>query len=158
MRTTQSKYGRRFDEEFKRKVAELASQPGANQEQVARDLGISSYRVTRWKTQYAAAGAAPGVSTQELERENRTLRRENEDLRQPRSILNPAAVVLRRSGETCGRHRVAPEAHARAPPARHAEAVLPGPAPRIAVISAPSLPTTWPSGSIHPPASTRKTV
>ena len=42
MAITQSKYGRRFDEEFKRQVAALASQPGAKQEQVARDLGVSA--------------------------------------------------------------------------------------------------------------------
>ena len=58
MRTTQSKYGRRFDEEFKREVAELASKPHANQEQVARDLGVSSYSVARWKKQYADAPSA----------------------------------------------------------------------------------------------------
>ena len=45
MSTTQSKYGRRFDEEFKREVAALASRPGAKQEQVARDLGVSPYSV-----------------------------------------------------------------------------------------------------------------
>ena len=39
MRTTQSKYGRRFDEEFKREVAALASKLGAKQEQVARRSG-----------------------------------------------------------------------------------------------------------------------
>lgn len=37
MATTQSKNGRRFDEEFEREVAALASKPGAKQEQVARD-------------------------------------------------------------------------------------------------------------------------
>ena len=53
MSITKSKYGRRFDEEFKREVADLASKPGAKQEQVARDLGVSPYSVSRWKKQYA---------------------------------------------------------------------------------------------------------
>lgn len=43
METTQSKFGRRFDEEFKREVAALASELGAKQEQVARDLGVSAF-------------------------------------------------------------------------------------------------------------------
>ena len=96
MRTTQSKYGRRFDEEFKREVAELASKPCANQEQVARDPGVSSYSVARWKKQYADASisAARNVNTQELERENRALRRKNEDLRQQRSILKKALAIV----------------------------------------------------------------
>ena len=49
MSITKSKHGRRFDEEFKREVADLASKPGAKQEQVARDLGVSPYSVARWK-------------------------------------------------------------------------------------------------------------
>ena len=63
MSMTKSKYGRRFDEEFKREVADLASKPGAKQEQVARDLGVSPYSVARWKKQYANAstGASTGV-------------------------------------------------------------------------------------------------
>ena len=76
MATSQSKYGRRFDEEFKREVAALASRPGARQEQVARALGISPCRVSRWKKLYGSAGDGPGtppaapplgVSVQELE-------------------------------------------------------------------------------------------
>ena len=96
MSITKSKYGRRFDEEFKREVAGLASRPGAKQEQVARDLGVSPYRVARWKKQYATApaSASPGVNTQELERENRALRRENEDLRQQRAILEKALAIV----------------------------------------------------------------
>ncbi len=96
MRTTQSKYGRRFDEEFKREVAALASKPGANQKQVARDLGVSPYSVSRWKKLYAEgpAGPVPGVSALELERENWALRRENEELRQQRSILKKALAIV----------------------------------------------------------------
>ena len=84
---TKSKYGRRFDEEFKREVAALASRPGAKQEQVARDLGVSPSSVARWKKQSATAPArvSPGVNAQqELERENRALRRENQDPREQR--------------------------------------------------------------------------
>ena len=96
MRTTQSKYGRRFDEECKREGAALANQPGANQEQVARDLGVSPYSVSRWKKLYAGgpAGSSLGVNPQELERENRAWRRENEDLRQQRSILKKALAIV----------------------------------------------------------------
>ena len=96
MPNNQSKYGRRFDEEFKREIAALANQPGANQEQVARDLGVSPYSVSRWKKLYAGgpAGPTPSVNPLELERENRALRRENEDLRQQRSILKKALAIV----------------------------------------------------------------
>ena len=98
MATTQSKYGRRFDEEFKREVAALASKPGAKQEQVARDLGVSAFSVARWKKQYAstppAASSALGVGVPELERRIRALERENADLREQRSILKKAVAIF----------------------------------------------------------------
>ena len=103
MATSQSKYGRRFDEEFKREVAALACRPGARQEQVARDLGVSPYSVSRWKKLYGSAGerpgaspiaSAPGVSVQELERRIRALERENADLREQRTILKKAVAIF----------------------------------------------------------------
>ena len=95
MATTQSKYGRRFDEEFKREVAVLASRPGARQEQVARDLGVSPYSVARWKKQYGGTPAvASGVSVQELERRIKALERENADLREQRAILKKAVAIV----------------------------------------------------------------
>ena len=89
MATSQSKFGRRFDEEFKREVAALASRPGARLEQVASDLGVSPWSVSRWRRQYggestqslAAPTSSPSVSVQELERRIRALERENADLR-----------------------------------------------------------------------------
>ena len=50
--TTQSKNGRRCDEECKREVAALASRPGATDEQVGRDLGVSAWRVARWRRRF----------------------------------------------------------------------------------------------------------
>ena len=47
MATTQSKHGRKFDEEFKREVATLASAPGKTDEAVGRDLGVSAWSVAR---------------------------------------------------------------------------------------------------------------
>ena len=61
MATSQSKFRRSFDEEFKREVAALASRPGAEQEQVARDLGVNPYSVSRWKKLYG--GSEPALST-----------------------------------------------------------------------------------------------
>ena len=64
MATTQSKFGRRFDEEFKREVVALASRPGASDTQVARDIGVSPSSAGRWKKPYGRppAAVAPGVS------------------------------------------------------------------------------------------------
>ena len=96
MSTIQSKYGRKFDEEFKREVAELASRPGAKQEQVARDLGVSPYSVSRWKKLYGGLPAMPSsvVSVQKLERRIKALERESADLREQRAILKKAVAIV----------------------------------------------------------------
>ena len=96
MSTTQSKYGRRLDEEFKREVAALASRPGTKQDQVARDLGVSPYRVSRWKKLSGGLSAAPssGVSVQELERRIKALAREHADRREQRAILKKAVAMV----------------------------------------------------------------
>ena len=47
MPNNESKYGRRFDEEFRHDVAALSGRPGAKLEQVARDLGVSPWSVSR---------------------------------------------------------------------------------------------------------------
>lgn len=97
MATTQSKFGRRFDEEFKREVVALASRPGASDTQVARDLGVSSYSVGRWKKLYGPppeAASAPGVSVGELQRRIRALERECADLREQRTILKKAVAIF----------------------------------------------------------------
>ena len=101
MATTQSKNGRRFDEEFKGEVAALASRPGATDEPVGRDLGVSAWSGARWRrrlgtdkshgerTSASAANSpsAGSVSMVELERQIKALQRENADLREQRSIL-----------------------------------------------------------------------
>ena len=105
MATTQSKYGRKFDEEFKREVATLATAPGKSDEQVGRDLGVSAHSVARWRRRFglhkggggqAATPPAPAASpgTAETERELRALRREVEDLRQQRETLKKALVIF----------------------------------------------------------------
>ena len=106
MATTTSKYGRRFDEEFKREVAALASQPGATIERVADDLGVSAWSVARWRRRYRATDAGsttaltptskatPLASAAELERDNRALRRELAEVRQQREILKKALAIF----------------------------------------------------------------
>ena len=100
-----SKYGRRFDEEFRREVAALACRPGARLAQVAHDLGVSPWSVSRWKKQYGggyqnggapvtSSPAAAGASVAELERRIKALERENADLREQRTILKKAVAIF----------------------------------------------------------------
>ena len=100
--------GKRFDEEFKREAARLASQAGKTDEQVARDLGVSAWSVSRWRREFGLSkgagglrpnpvpGAArpPTVNVAELERQIRALQRENADLREQRTILKKAVAIF----------------------------------------------------------------
>ena len=64
---------------------------------MARDLGVSSYSVGRWKKLYGSippAASAPSVSVAELERRIRALERENADLREQRTILKKAVAIF----------------------------------------------------------------
>ena len=105
MSTQKSKFGRRYDEEFKREVAALAAQPGKSDGQVAEDLGVSAWSVSRWRRRYgstpgaagAASGAgagAPAASREELERQVRALQRELADTRQQREVLKKALAIF----------------------------------------------------------------
>ena len=105
MPNNESKYGRRFDEEFRREVAALACRPGAKLEPVGRDLGVSPWSVSRWKKQdggghqngsapITSASVAPGASVAELERRIKALERENADLREQRTILKKAVAIF----------------------------------------------------------------
>ena len=111
MATTQSKHGRRFEDEFRQEAAALARRPGATIAQVAHDLGVSAWSVARWRRRFAPAaangvapapGAAPSAtswalsasSVPELQRQIKALQRENADLREQRQILKKAVAIF----------------------------------------------------------------
>ena len=109
MATTQSKNGRRCDEESKREVAALASRPGATDEQVGRDPGVSAWSVARWRRRLgldkrrggartpapsAEAPAAGRASVPELERQIKARQREVADLREQSTILKKAVALF----------------------------------------------------------------
>jgi len=95
--STISKFGRRYDREFKEKAVALV-QGGRSQGEVSRDLGVSVWSLGEWIKQ-AGAGLAPthaatlAAETPE-QRELRRLRHENEHLRQQREILKKALGIL----------------------------------------------------------------
>lgn len=92
-----SKFGRRYDREFKEKAVALV-RGGRSQGEVSRDLGVSAWSLGEW-IKLAKAGHAPSQPvTLEAEdpaqRELRHLRQENQDLRQQRDILKKALGIL----------------------------------------------------------------
>ena len=82
-----SKFGRRYDREFKQKAVALVL-GGRRQGEVSRDLGVSAWSLGEW-IKKAEAGHVPtqaanlGAETDE-QRERRRRRRENDYLREQR--------------------------------------------------------------------------
>ena len=81
--------------------------PARKQDQVARDLGVSPYSVSRWKKLYGGGGgepasgaqpfttSAPGVSVaRSWNGASVRLERENADLREQRTILKKAVAIF----------------------------------------------------------------
>ena len=91
-----SKFGRRYDREFKQKAVALVL-GGRSQGEVSRDLGVSAWSLGEW-IKKARAGHAPtqaatlGAESEE-QRELRRLRQENDYLREQREILKKALGI-----------------------------------------------------------------
>ena len=94
--STISKFGRRYDREFKEKAVTLVL-AGRSQGEVSRDLGVSAWSLGEW-VKKARAGQAPAqpatlAAESAEQRELRGLRQENDYLRQPRDILKKALGI-----------------------------------------------------------------
>ena len=91
-----SKFGRRYDREFKQKAVAFVL-GGRRQGEVSRDLGVSAWSLGEW-IKKARAGHVPtqaatlGAESEEL-RELRRLRQEVGYLREQREILKKALGI-----------------------------------------------------------------
>jgi transposase len=92
-----SSCGRRYDRQFKEDAVALV-RSGRSQAQVARDLQISSGRLSTWMKQLSAGQPLSAPQTLETQtpeqRELHRLRQENDYLRQQRDILKKALGIL----------------------------------------------------------------
>jgi transposase len=100
MNHPKSKFGRRYDEAFKRQTVELMQTQHRSRRQLSRELGISEWSLSRWCQQYAnpAAAAAPpggsGPPAADPLAEVARLRRELEVVSRQRDILKKALAIL----------------------------------------------------------------
>jgi transposase len=94
---SRSKYGRRFDEEFRRDAVRMLESRLRTAEQLAGELGVSVWSLKRWAKLYAqdsAAGGPPVADAATLLLENARLRRELETVSRQRDILKKALGIL----------------------------------------------------------------
>ena len=98
-----SKYGRRFDEEFKRDAVRMLESRVRSAEQLAVELGVSSWSLNRWAKHYGrdslaggppGGGGPPASDPTALVVENARLRRELETVSRQRDILKKALGIL----------------------------------------------------------------
>ena len=91
-----SKFGRRYDREFKEKAVSLVLH-GRSQGEVSRDLGVSAWSLGEWVKRARIGQAPTQAATLALEtpeqRELRRLRQEVDYLRQQRDILKKALGI-----------------------------------------------------------------
>jgi transposase-like protein len=97
METATSKIARRYDREFKENAVGLVL-GGKNVTDVARDLGVSHWSLSRWVQRTRSGEAQSQVSTLAGEtpeqREMRRLRQDNDYLRRQRDILKKALGIV----------------------------------------------------------------
>ncbi len=91
------KHNRRYTDEFKLEVLEMAASGERSISQLARVLGINANLIYKWRQRYQGteeAGQLKPSTERELQAENRRLRRELEIMRQERDVLKKAIQIF----------------------------------------------------------------
>lgn len=94
-----AKKNKKYAEEFKREVLEMATQPDVSVAQLERDLGITPGLIYKWRERYRvdeASGELKASPEREAEAEIRRLKRELEIAKQERDIFKKAIQVFSR--------------------------------------------------------------
>ena len=88
---------RRFSEEFKREAVELSRQPGASLSQVARNIGVGTGMLCRWR-QELESGTDKAFSGSGVPRDQEitALKRELARVKKERDFLRDAAAFFAR--------------------------------------------------------------
>ena len=90
---------RKFSEEFKREAVSLTRQPGASVSQVARDIGVGSNLLFRWRRELEAQGKVFPGSGVGRDQELLALKRELAKVKRERDFLRDAAAFFARESK-----------------------------------------------------------
>lgn len=94
-----AKKNKKYAEEFKREVLEMAAKPDVTVAKLERDLGITPGLIYKWRERYrvdTTSGELKLSEEREAEAEIRRLKRELEIAKQERDILKKAIQVFSR--------------------------------------------------------------
>jgi transposase len=84
-----------FDETFKQMAVELSYAKGSVQE-AARELGIDSGRITKWRQSRKSPGQSPNAGLSEEQKQIRQLQKELKEAQLERDILKKAVSIFSR--------------------------------------------------------------
>lgn len=85
---------KRYSEEFKREAVNLTHQPNATVSQVARDIGVGTGQLFRWRRELTGKGKAFPGSGVARDEELLALRRELAKVKRERDFLRDAAAFF----------------------------------------------------------------
>ena len=85
---------RKYSEEFKREAVQLTRQPGASVSQIARDIGVGSNLLFRWRRQLEGEGNPFPGSGVARDQELLALKRELAKVKRERDFLRDAAAFF----------------------------------------------------------------
>ena len=85
---------RKFSEEFKREAVGLTRQPDASVSEVARDIGVGSNLLFRWRRELEAEGKVFPGSGVARDQEVLALKRELAKVKRERNFLRDAAAFF----------------------------------------------------------------
>jgi len=87
---------RKYSEEFKREAVNLTRQPGSTVSQVARDIGVGSSLLFRWRRELEGEGKSFPGSGVARDQELMALKRELAKVKRERDFLRDAAAFFAR--------------------------------------------------------------
>jgi len=83
---------KQYDEDYKKNAVKLSYASSKSVTQVARDLGISSGMLSRWRQKYTPEGEKTRYAT--LEEENKALRLKNAEMAMEIDMLKKASAYF----------------------------------------------------------------
>ena len=91
--------GRKYSEEFKREAVNLTRQPNTSVSQVARDIGVGSGQLFRWRRELEGNDKAFPGSGVPRDQELLALKRELAKVKRERDFLRDAAAFFARESK-----------------------------------------------------------
>ncbi len=91
-----TKKRKKYSQEFRESAVKLVTEQGYQATEAARNLGINSTMLGRWKREIenGGAGGSDSTSAKDIQAELSRLRKENHRLKMEREILKKAAAFF----------------------------------------------------------------